>query len=281
MASNKKTEERRRGLLRNAVDYDYLDYYIPKKDGKPVRTAAAQAKRVQAMKIGWGILAAIVCAAAAWVFFENIPLCIITAIAGGIAFVPIRTRAVIAKRKKQLMLQFREFLESLSTSIGAGANINRALASAYRDLQLQFAPDADIVAETEILLVGMANGFRLEELLEDFADRSGVEDIRDFASVYAASAKQGGNIRNVILNTVKVIRDKVEVEMEIETMVSGQKIEQYAMLAMPVVFVAMLKSFGEGLVDLTSGPGTAGMIIALVLFIAAFFLSRVILNIKV
>jgi ABC-type Co2+ transport system permease subunit len=69
--------------------------------------------------------------------------------------------------------------------------------------------------------------------------------------------------------------------MEIETMVSGQKIEQYAMLAMPVVFVAMLKSFGEGLVDLTSGPGTAGMIIALVLFIAAFFLSRVILNIKV
>ena len=87
-------------------------------------------------------------------------------------------------------------------------------------------------------------------------------------------------MQQVIHNTVEVITDEIEISMEIQTMVSGQKNEQNVMLFMPIVFVAMLKSMGGDLVDLSSPVGILCMTIAIVMFAIAFFVSRKILDIK-
>ncbi len=279
--AKKEQKVKRKGLLSNAVDYDFLDYYIPLKDGKPIRTAKQEAQRLKNKRILWFAIGAIVCAVAAWIFFEFIPACIVIGIIGGFVFVPLREKSVIAKRKKVLNVQFKEFLTSLATSISSGSNTQRSIAAAYKDMTMQFSAEADITNEVGILIIGMANSLKLEDLLTDFAERSGIDDIRDFASVFMISNQRGGNLADVIKNTVKIINDKVEVEMEIETMVSGQKLEQNAMLVMPVVFVALLKSFGEGMVDLSSPLGIIAMIIALVMFAVAYFVGKIVLNIKV
>ena len=151
---------------------------------------------------------------------------------------------------------------------------------AAEDLAVQFSADADIVKEVNLIRIGLDNNIQIEDLLLNFAERSGVEDVRNFANVFATCYKKGGNIKDVIKNTASIIGDKIEIQMELETMVSGQKNEQNIMLVMPVVFIVVLKSMGGDLIDLESPIGIISVTIALGIFVLAYFISKKILNIK-
>jgi tight adherence protein B len=234
----------------------------------------------QSRKIAWLILGAVVSAGVLWIFYERWYVSLIVGIIGGVAFVPIHAQSVIKKRQKNLMLQFKEMLESISTSLGAGKNVTDAFIMVKDDLKIQFSEDADIIEEVNIINRGIQNNFRIEDLLYDFADRSCIKDVQNFAAVFGTCYEKGGNIKEVIKNTVGIINDKIEIQMEIDTMVAGEKNEQNIMMVMPVVFVAMLKSMGGDLIDLKSGAGVMGVTAALIIFIIAYFVGRKILNIK-
>ena len=257
----KEPYEVKTGLISDATDYNV--YFPTTKD-----------------KILWFILGTIVGGAVLYIFYERWWISLIAGFVCGIVFIPIRTKQVIKKRQKKLTLQFRAMLEALSTSIGAGKNINDSFANAIDDLAIQFGYESDIVKEVQIVLVGMNNNIQVEDLLLNFAHRSGIEDIRNFANVFATCYKKGGNIKEVIQNTTQIIGDKIEIQMELETMVAGQKNDQNVMLCMPVVFILLMKSMGGDLVDLSSPVGIMSVTIALVIFVAAYFISKKILDIK-
>ena len=57
----------------------------------------------------------------------------------------------------------------------------------------------------------MYNNIPIEALLSNFAQRSGVEDIENFANVFATCYRKGGNIKEIIKNTAEIIGDKIEI----------------------------------------------------------------------
>ena len=215
-----------------------------------------------------------------YIFYENIFISAFVGIICGFLFVPIRKKQVIKKRKQKLNLQFRGLLDALATSIGAGKNMYDSFATATDDLIIQFTEESDIVKEVRIIRSGLDNNMQIEDMLLNFAERSGLPDIRNFANVFATCYKKGGNIKDVIKNTAAIIGDKIEIHMELETMVAGQKNEQNIMLVMPIIFIIVMKSMGGELIDLTSPIGIISVSVALVIFIAAYFVSKKILNIK-
>ena len=231
-------------------------------------------------KVGWFLMGMIVSGAVLWIFYENIVVSVIVGAIGGICFVPIRRKQKIAKRQKLLTIQFRSLLDALATSIGAGRNIFESFSGAAGDLAVQFTEDSDIVREVQLIQVGMNHNIRIEDLLLNFAARSGVEDVFNFANVFATCYKKGGNIKEVIKNTASIIGDKIEIQMELETMVAGQKNEQNILLVMPVIFIVLMKSMGGELIDLKSPMGILAVSIAIVIFIASYFVSKKILDIK-
>lgn len=231
-------------------------------------------------KIFWLLIGFVVSGAVLYIFYESILVSIIFGIMGGIAFIPIRTKQVITKRKKNLTSQFRGLLDTLSTSIGAGKNMYDAFEGAEQDLSVQFSDDSDIVKEVQLIRQGLSNNIQIENLLLNFADRSGIEDIFNFANVFATCYKKGGNIRDVIRNTATIIGDKIEIQMELETMVAGQKNEQNIMLVMPVIFILLMKSMGGDLIDLSSPIGLMSVTASLVIYVLAYFVSKKILDIK-
>ncbi len=237
-------------------------------------------KETVAEKIRWFLLGAVVSGAVLYVFYESIIITLIAGIICGIVFIPIHRKSVIEKRKLRLSVQFKSLLEALSTSIGAGKNVRDSFFGAKEDLSVQYSEDSDIVKEINIINIGLENNVRIEELLMNFAKRSGLEDIKSFADVFATCYKKGGNINEIIKNTSKIIGDKIEIKMELETMVSGQKNEQNIMLVMPVIFIIVLKSMGGELVDLTSVVGRLSITGSLLIFVAAYFISKKILDIK-
>lgn len=232
-------------------------------------------------KILWFLIGLIAAGLVLYLFYENLYVSLLIGAICGVAFIPIRTKQVIKKRRQRLSMQFRELLDALSTSIGAGKNVQDAFQGSVEDLANQFTANADIVKELEIICSGMYNNIAIEELLMNFAQRSGVEDIENFANVFATCYRKGGNINEVIKNTAEIIRDKIEIKMELQTMVAGQKNEMNIMLVMPVLFIVVMKSMGGGLIDLSSSTGVLSVTAALAIFVLAYFAGQWITNIKI
>lgn len=231
-------------------------------------------------KITWFAIGMVVSGLVLYIFYEKILASIIIGAVCGYFFIPIRTNQVIKKRQQKLTTQFRGLLDALSTSIGAGKNMYDSFSGAEEDLSVQFTSEADIVKEVKLIRIGLDNNIQIEDLLQNFAERSGIEDVRNFANVFATCYKKGGNIKEVIKNTASIIGDKIEIQMELETMVAGQQNEQNIMLVMPVVFIVVLKSMGGDLIDLESPIGILSVTIALGIFVLAYFISKKILDIK-
>lgn len=231
-------------------------------------------------KILWFLIGMAAGGAVLWIFYENIIVTLLAGIACGFAFIPMRRNQVINKRKQRLTNQFRSLLDALSTSIGAGKNIYDSFANAADDLAVQYSKESDIVTEVNIIRIGIDNNIQVEDMLLNFAARSGIEDIENFANVFATCYKKGGNIKDVIKNTATIIGDKIEIKMELETMVAGQKNEMNILLVMPIVFIQLMKSMGGDLIDLKSGVGILSVTASLVIFIAAYFIGQKITDIK-
>lgn len=199
----------------------------------------------------------------------------------GILFVPIRTDQIIQNKKAKLNTQFRDMLETLSTNLGAGKNVTDSFKSVYDDMKIQYEEDAFILKELEVILSGMNNNIDIEVLLEDFGRRSGNEDIQSFANVFRVCYRKGGNIKQTIRATYKILSDKMEIAEEIETMVTSAKSEQNIMIVMPVALIGIIKmmspEFGENFV---SPAGLIATTVAIILFVAAYFVGRSITNIK-
>lgn len=212
----------------------------------------------------------------------NIVIPSITGIVAAIVFIPVRTSQIITKRRRILNVQFRDMLDSLNTSIGSGKNVPDSFASVYEDMKMQYEEGSYIVDEIAIILSGIHNNIDIEVMLTDFAERSGIDDIKSFANVFQISYRKGGNLKEIIHNTHSILSDKMNIKEEIETVVTASKMEQNIMLFMPVIIVGMIKMMSPDFADnFVKGSGLASTTIAIGLFIAAYFIGKKILDIKI
>ena len=200
----------------------------------------------------------------------------------GILFIPIRTKQIIEKRTRALKSQFRDMLEALTTNLGAGKNVTDSFYSVYEDLKIQYDEDAFILSELEVILSGIANNIDVEDVLYDFGVRSGVEDIASFANVFRICYRKGGNIKDTIRNTHNIISEKMEINEDIETVVTANKTEQSIMMFMPIMLIALIKFMSpEFAANFTTVAGIIATTVAVCLFVASYFIGRTVLDIKV
>ena len=184
-----------------------------------------------------------------WVFYQNTILSGILAL-GGIFYPKMRRRQIIANRKSKLNLQFKDMLYSLSSAVGAGNSVERALSVTLEDMRQQYNdPNAFIVKELELMVNRVAINRTIEEILNDFAARSHLEDIQTFANIFEISKRTGGSLIEIIRNTTQIIADKIETQTEIETMIAGQQMEQKVIMVMPIILVFFMTKAGTGFMD--------------------------------
>lgn len=196
-------------------------------------------------------------------------------------FIPVRTRQLCVKRQKELRNQFADMLEALATSLSAGKNVNDSFQGIYGDMKIQYGKNAYIVYEIQVILAGVNNNIPIEDLLMHFGRRSGVKDIENFAQVFSTAFRKGGNLKDIIQNTHEIIHDKMSIEMDIESVVASNKMEQNIMIVLPVLLVGFIKMTSpEFASNFASGSGIAATTIAIGCFVAAYFIGQKILDIK-
>ena len=140
-----------------------------------------------------------------------------------------------------------------------------------------------IVREFRLLCTGVRMNRPVEQLLMELGARSGLEDVDNFAQVFSAARRSGGELVEIINYTVGIIRDKVQVQEEIHTMTSSKVFEQKLMNGIPFVIVLYIDVSSPGFfhVMYSTWMGRAVMSLCLVLYAGAIVLAGRILDIEV
>lgn len=200
----------------------------------------------------------------------------------GLLFVPARVKSIIAKKKKELNHQFRDMLDALNTSLGAGKNVNDSFMGIYEDMKIQYEEDAFILKELEVIIAGINNNVAIEEVLEDFGKRSDNDDIKSFANVFRISYRKGGNIKDIIRNTYSILSDKMEITEDIETLVTSNKLEQNIMILMPIALISVIKLMSpEFAANFVTPTGIISTTVSIIIFVVAYFIGKAVLDIKI
>lgn len=194
-----------------------------------------------------------------------------------------KAKSECQKRKRKLEIEFREVILSVSSNLQAGYSVENAFQEAYRDIVLLYGKESVMAKELRLIFRKLSNNEQLEGALTNLADRSGVQDIRDFADIFQIAKRGGGDMRGIIANTAEIIGDKQEIRREIETVVSDKKLEQQIMRYIPffIIFYISLttKGYFESLYH--NILGWIIMTVSLVVYVAACRISDKILNIEV
>ncbi len=194
-----------------------------------------------------------------------------------------RKKALCEKRRKALKLQFKDAVQGIAAALAAGYSAENALGEAHKDLSVMYSADTDMVQELAAMLRRLDANQTIEAVLQDFADRSGMEEAETFAEIFAAAKRGGGDLIGIMNDTARTISETVETERQMAAAVASRQYEQNIMNWIPFVMIVYLRLGCPGFLDplYQNAAGACIMTVCLGVYAGAWYLGRQLLRIEV
>ena len=191
-------------------------------------------------------------------------------------FLRMKAQVLLQKQKSMLQEQFKEAICALATALGAGYSIENAWKEARKEVEKLFGEHALIVQELNHMLAHVEMNVSLEELLSDFALRSGLEDVGSFCQVFLFVKRSGGDFIGIIHATANRISRKVDLQREIITDLAARRLESRVMNMVPMFMLLYLNLTSPGYFDLLYGnlSGVIIMSLCLLFYLLAYVWSE-------
>ncbi|OXS58245.1 hypothetical protein B1A99_13605 [Cohnella sp. CIP 111063] len=197
--------------------------------------------RLSAKEKAWAIfVGCAACYAIVWVLYRH---SVIAAVAAPLGLLYPRHYALslCRRRKDKLRQQFKDALQALTSLLSAGRSVENAFMALESDLVLLIGDSrSDLIRELRAIANRLNNGEQLEAGLQDFAARSDLEEVRNFAEAIAICKRAGGDLVEVVRRTSLLISEKMDVELEVSVLIAQKRFEARIMMAMPFAFVGIL-----------------------------------------
>ena len=217
-----------------------------------------------------------------YTFYDSVYAVIILSPAWFI-FLKVVRSTLKEKRRRDLRRQFQDMIDAISSALSAGYSIENSFYEARKDMLRLYGKDSLSVSELDGFFLRLETGTPLELVLSDFAKRSGVEDITDFSEIFVLAKRNGGNLKEIIGKTVKIMKEKDETETEIGVILSGRKYEQRVMCVIPFGIILYLKFSSGSYLNMLyhNAAGVSIMTACLLIYAGSYYLSRKITDIRV
>ncbi len=193
--------------------------------------------------------------------------------------------AVELEEEKQIDLQkqFKDAIESISSSLNIGYSLENAVIEAEKELTLIYPENTRILREMQIMVRELRLQMTVEQVFVEWAERLELSDARSFVDVFVVAKKTGGNMVKIIQNTVRQIGDEIDVRREIDTLLAAKKYEFRVMAVIPYGIIAYMQlSFPEFMDSLYGNPiGVGVMSVCLAGYMGAYYLGLRIIKIDV
>lgn len=178
-----------------------------------------------------------------------------------------KKKDLIKDRKWKLNQEFRDGILALSASLEAGYSTENAFEEACNDLRQIYSSEDMILREFSYIINQIKMNITVEKALNDFGERTGIEDIKSFSEVFHTAKRTGGDLIHVIKITSNIISDKIEVKREIITLISAKRLEANIMKAIPLFILVYLLTSSPGFLDPLYHNVTGIAIMTIVLFV--------------
>ncbi len=141
------------------------------------------------------------------------------------------------KRKKKYQVQMVDALNLMANGLRAGLTVPQSIGMVVDELP------APVSQEFNLILQQAKIGVPLDEALENLKKRVYTEDNEMFVTSVNILRETGGNLAETFDTIVSVIRERVRLQLKIETYVASGKFQAYTIGSMPFVMIGL---FGTG-----------------------------------
>ncbi len=201
--------------------------------------------RQMCVALGAGVLAA---GAVSYTFYRSMTVFVIFLIPA--CFAPGYFRNYWREKRLHLLeIQFKEAIQMLSASLSAGYSVENAIGSCRKELELLYGKEGMICREFAHMEEQLGMNRPIEALMDDFARRSGLTEVENFARIFMIAKRSGGRLVSVIGHTVQIMDDRFRVKEELRLLTASRRMEQRIMDLVPFFMILYI--------DLTS-PGFFG-----------------------
>ena len=223
-----------------------------------------------------------ICGVFAWLFYKSV-----WALLAVVPLFPFyyrfRGKMEEKNQKSRLQYEFKEMITATAAALDTGYSMENALREAQKSTASLLGEKAGIVHSLSVINRRIALHEPVEKVLMDFADASEIEDISNFASIFAYAKRSGGNYAAIMKNTASTIQDKIDVAREIETVLAEKKMEARIMDVVPLGMIFYLDMTSPDFLAALYGnvTGVAVMTVCLLVYLFGVFLGEKLLDIKV
>ena len=187
------------------------------------------------------------------------------------------------QKKEEFREQFRESIQTLSAILKVGYSVENATRETWKEICPIYKKKTRIIKEYETMVHQLDLNMTAEEVMKQFADRVKEEDVENFVTVFGAAKRLGGDSIAIIRHAADAIGEKMEVEREIQVMLTSKKLEFKIMCVIPFVIILYMRSaFPEFMAVLYGNlAGTLFMTICLMVYLTAYQLGKKMTQIEV
>ena len=151
------------------------------------------------------------------------------------------TESIIKSRRRRYLTEFKDFLFMASTAIGAGRSMKDAIGESIPSLRNIYGKRSILAADLSKAYERMETGGENDvSVLRDLADASGLEDVKDFVTIYSICKTTGASLITALGKAAGVIMEKMSIDREIEELVRRKESEGLVIFSMPPLIILFL-----------------------------------------
>jgi len=188
--------------------------------------------------------------ATGWLFYDSLA---VGAAAGLVIFFLAKPRYIrwsIDRRRRELLIQFRDVLYSVASSVAVGRSMGQALEESIGFWKGTWSEKDLMMAELAAMVRRMKEAGESDvEVLQDFAVRSSLPDVADFVMVYENCRESGANLIRAVDRAAAIIGDRISLERELHALMAQKQFEGRIIMLSPFVLMLFLKISSPGFLE--------------------------------
>ncbi|MDD6102644.1 MAG: hypothetical protein PUB67_06030 [Clostridiales bacterium] len=149
------------------------------------------------------------------------------------------------KQRRIILNQFKDFLSNLETAILAGNSAGMAVIAAKKDVEAIYGASSPLVKCLDEVENRLSINESLSNALQIFMEKSDLKEIMDFCEVFIVANSSGGDLTALIRAARNNIYETINLNREIEDIISGNKTECLIMKVMPLLILLYFRVFSS------------------------------------
>ncbi len=158
----------------------------------------------------------------------------------GALYPALARRKIERRRREKLLIQWKEAMTAFGIAMSAGYSAENAVRQTWMDMKQRYGEEQMISRELEMMVYQIGINVPAEKALDDFAARSGLDEVRSFAEVFRVGKRSGADLIRITSEAAEMIGARVEVKEEMITMMTGVRLEGRMMNLVPLAILAYM-----------------------------------------